>query len=81
MSAFGGKADIEGTRGDVGFDAPMPRRPAQRIFRATARAENGRPVTIPACSELIYLWRTRHSVKQFAADSSAPIASHKSAGE
>jgi len=27
------------------FDRPMPRRSARRIFRATARAENGRAVT------------------------------------
>jgi hypothetical protein len=55
MSAFGMKADIVCTRGDVVFDPPMPRRPARRIFRATPQAENGRAVTNPACSELILL--------------------------
>jgi hypothetical protein len=82
MSAFGMKADISmHPRLMSVFGPPMLRRPARRIFRATAQAENGRAVTNPACSELIYLWRNRHSVKQFAADGSTPIASHKSAGE
>jgi len=50
-------------------------------IRVAAQPENVRAVTNPVCSELIYLWRVRHSVRQFAADGSAPIASHKLAGE
>jgi hypothetical protein len=39
------------------------------------------PTTLYARAVMSVFDPTRHSVKQFAADGSAPIASHKSAGE